>query len=187
MKPKGLKLSDKELLGIFPEGRQIIPGLIKELVAIRKTLVTYIGDELALINAQSEDEAFRYYWTHWLILSEGQQLQELDVKLARLYRLQNIIEGKPVPSGKLSDDAIEAARAIAITDIVGEPVRRSGRDYLCICPMHDDRDPSLRVYSEQNRAWCYSCNDGGDSIKFYMLINGCDFKAAVTELAGDKV
>jgi hypothetical protein len=43
---------------------------------------------------------------------------------------------------------------------------------------------SFHTYPDQNRAWCYSCNGGGYSIKFYMLIHGCDFKTAVTELAG---
>jgi hypothetical protein len=178
------KLNDAQLLDAFPEAKQIVPDLIAELIGERQGLVAAIGDALALINAQSDDEAFIYFWTLWLMLNEGQELQAVDTKLSQLYRLRNVIEGKPAPKGKLSENDIEAARAVPIADIIGEPVRRSGKDYLCLCPMHDDHSPSLHVYTEQNRAWCYSCNDGGDSIKFYMLINGCDFKTAVMELAG---
>lgn len=178
------KLSDTEAIAIFPEAEQIVPALIKELTIQHKLLIRYIAKALKDINAESEDEIFRYFWRRWLSLNEGEELQILERKLARLCRLQNIIDGKPAPKGMLSDDMIETARAVPITDILGEPMRHSGKDYVCLCVLHDDHSPSMRVYTEQNRAWCYVCNNGGDSIKLYMLITGCDFKTAVKELAG---
>ena len=174
------KLTDTELLAIFPEAIQIILALIKELTIQRKLLIKYIAKALQDINTESEDEIYRYFWRRWLSLNEGAELQEVERKLARLRRLQNIIDGKPAPKGMLPDDMIEAARAVPITDIIGEPVRRN----LCLCPMHEDHSPSMRVYTEQNRAWCYVCDNGGDSIQLYMLITGSDFKTAVKELAG---
>ena len=174
------KLTDTELLAIFPEAIQIILALIKELTIQRKLLIKYIAKALQDINTESEDEIYRYFWRRWLSLNEGAELQEVERKLARLRRLQNIIDGKPAPKGMLPDDMIEAARAVPITDIIGEPVRRN----LCLCPMHEDHSPSMRVYTEQNRAWCYVCDNGGDSIQLYLLITGSDFKTAVKELAG---
>ncbi len=181
---KQKKLTDAELFNVFPEEKQIVPALITELGGKRKTLVLYIGRELAAIKAQSKDKFYRYFWRRWLMLNEGEELQEVDRKLAHLHRLLNQIQGKPAPKGQLPDDMVEAARTVPITDIIGELVRRSGKDYLCVCPLHEDHDPSMRVYVEQNRAWCYVCHDGGDSIKLHMLISGCDFKTAVRELAG---
>ncbi|HSW37420.1 MAG TPA: CHC2 zinc finger domain-containing protein [Candidatus Saccharimonadales bacterium] len=181
------KQTDTQALATFhDEAKKIVPALIKEMAARRKVLVQFIGDSIALINAESDDQTYRYFWKLWLSLNEGEELQEVDRELARLHRLQNMIDGKPAPKGMLPNDLIEVARAVPITDIVGEPVRRSGKDYLCVCPLHEDHDPSMRVYAEQNRAWCFVCNDGGDSIGLYMAINGCDFKTAVTELAGGK-
>ena len=174
------KLTDTQLLAIFPEAIQIILALIKELTIQRKLLIKYIAKALQDINTESEDEIFRYFWRRWLSLNEGAELQEVERKLARLHRLQNIIDGKPAPKGMLPDDMVEAARAVPITDIIGEPVRLN----LCLCPMHEDHSPSMRVYTEQNRAWCYVCDNGGDSIQLYMLITGSDFKTAVKELAG---
>ena len=174
-----------ELPDVFlSDTKQIVPALIDELSSKRKVLVRYIGDQLALINSESEDEVYRHFWRLWLMLGEGEELQEVDRKLARLHRLKNKIDGKSAPEGKLSDDMIEAARAVPITDVVGEPIRRSGNNYLCSCPLHDDHKPSMRIYADQNRAWCYVCNDGGDVIKLHMLMNGCDFKTTVRELAG---
>jgi hypothetical protein len=175
------KLSDTEAVATFyDDAKVIVPALIKELAIQRKLLIKYIAKALQDINTESEDEIFRYFWRRWLSLNEGEELIIIERKLARLRRLQNIIDGKPAPKGMLPDDIVEAARAVPITDIIGEPVRRN----LCLCVLHEDHSPSMRVYTEQNRAWCYVCDNGGDSIQLYMLITGSDFKTAVKELAG---
>lgn len=180
----GIRLTNPELIAIFPEAKQIIAALIKELAAKCEALVLYIGNELVAIKAESKDEFYHYFWRLWLMLNEGEELQETERKLARLNRLQNVINGKPVPGGMLPDGMVAAARAVPITDILGTPLKRSGKDYVCLCPLHDDHSPSMRVYVEQNRAWCYVCDDGGDTLRLYMLTNGFDFKTAVQELAG---
>lgn len=162
------------------DAREIVSALIDELTNKRESLVQRIGDELARITAGSEDEAYRHFWRVWLMLNGGEELQEVDRKLAYQHRLQRDIDGKPAPHGTLTDELIEAARGVPITDIVGEPARGC----VCICPLHDDSRPSMRIYTEQNRAWCYVCNDGGDPIKLRMLMTGSDFQGAVRELAG---
>lgn len=175
------RLTDKELIAIFPQAKQIVPALIKELTAKRKALVLYITNRLAAIKAESKDEVYRYFWRLWLMLNEGEELQEVDNRLARLNRQLRIIQGKPVPKGTLPDYMVQAAREIPVESLLDRQVIRRN---TALCPLHDDHNPSLHIYREQNRAWCYVCNDGGDSIKLYMLINGCDFKTAVTELVG---
>ena len=177
--------SNKELLEIFPQAKHIVLALIKELNAKRKALVLYITKELSAIKAESKDEVYRYFWRLWLMLNQGQELQEVDSKLARLNRLLRIIQGKPAPKGSLPDDMVQAAREVPVESLLDQQTfRGNGYNFTALCPLHDDHDPSLRIYKEQNRAWCYVCNDGGDSIKLYMLMNDCDFKTAVTELAG---
>jgi hypothetical protein len=178
------KLTDTELLATFPEAKQIVPDLIKELASKRKVLVTSIGDGLALINAQSEDEVFIYFWTLWVMLNEGEELQAVDVKLARLYRLQNVIEGKPAPKGMLSDDIIETARNYPIQDLFDIKFRRSGNRLVGLCPFHTEKSPSFYVFLKQNNAHCFGCQKSTDSIGAYMELNDCDFKTAVTALAG---
>lgn len=96
------KLTQAEVLEAFAtDAKQIIPALISELTNRRKMLVTHIGDAVTLINAESEDEAFRYYWTLWLALNEGEELQVLNAKLARHHRMLSTIDGKPAPVGRL--------------------------------------------------------------------------------------
>jgi hypothetical protein len=177
-------LKDTELLAAFPEAKQCIPDLIQELTDKRSALASRIGDELALINAWRQDEAFIYFWTLWLVLNEGQELQAVDVKLARLYRQLRVIDGKPAPKGKLTDNAIEAARNYPIQDLFSTKFRRSGNRLVGLCPFHVEKSPSFCVFLDQNRAHCFGCNKSVDSIGAYMELNGCDFKAAVSVLAG---
>ena len=181
-----IKFTGAELIAIFPETRQIAPALTKELNAKRKALVLYIGKRLSEIKAESKDEVYRYFWRLWLMLNEGEELQELDNKLARLNRLQNIIDGKPTPKGALPEGAIEAAHEYPIQDLFGSNFKRSGNNLVGLCPFHDERTPSFYIFVKQNRAHCFGCNKSMDVIDAYMELNECSFKAAVTALAGGK-
>jgi hypothetical protein len=182
-----IRLSGAELIAIFPEAKHIVPTLIKELNAKRKALVLYIGKRLTEIKAESKDEIYRYFWRLWLMLIEGEELQELDNKLARLNRLQNIIDDKPTPKGALPEGAIEAAHEYPIQDLFDTHFRHSGNNLVGLCPFHTERTPSFYIFVKQNRAHCFGCNKSMDVIDAYMELNECNFKAAVTALTGGKV
>jgi hypothetical protein len=42
----------------------------------------------------------------------------------------------------------------------------------CVCPFHEDKDPSLNFYPETNSFFCFGCRTGGDLIKFVQLMEG---------------
>lgn len=52
------------------------------------------------------------------------------------------------------------------------PVRRAGANFSATCPMHDDRHPSLRIYPQSKRWWCFVCDKGGDVIDYARLRSG---------------
>jgi DNA primase len=62
-------------------------------------------------------------------------------------------------------------------------LKHSGRDYLGICPFHDDHKPSMRVSEDKGLFHCFSCGSGGDVIGFHMKYNNLDFPSALKELA----
>ena len=47
------------------------------------------------------------------------------------------------------------------------------------CPWHEDKTPSLAVYRRQGRAWCYSCNRGGDALDITSHFLQRDIREAV--------
>jgi len=184
------KLTGRELLAIFgEEAVAIIYALIKELEANRKALVAFIGECLILIEAESNgDDFFVYFWSLWLMLTKGEALQEVDNKLSRLYGQRNIIENKPASEGRVSDEAVQAARDYPIQDIFDIQFKRRGNTLVSLCPFHIERHASFTVFLASNTAHCFGeCGRSFDSISAYMELNGTDFKTAVIALAGGTV
>ena len=76
-------------------------------------------------------------------------------------------------------------QAIDIVDLVGSHIqlRRQGRNYVGLCPWHDDSRPSLQVNPERQSFKCWVCDIGGDVFSFVMKIEGVEFPEALAMLA----
>jgi len=62
-------------------------------------------------------------------------------------------------------------------------LRRQGRNYVGLCPWHDDTRPSLQVNPERQSFRCWVCNIGGDVFSFVMKMEGVEFREALGLLA----
>ncbi len=76
-------------------------------------------------------------------------------------------------------------QAIDIVELVGRHVRlrRQGRNYVGLCPWHDDTRPSLQVNPERQSFRCWVCDIGGDVFSFVMKMEGVEFREALGLLA----
>ncbi len=84
------------------------------------------------------------------------------------------------------DDVKERVReAIDIVDLVGSYIslRRSGKNFVGLCPWHDDSRPSLQINPERQTFRCWVCNVGGDAFSFLMRMDRLDFREALEQLA----
>jgi len=90
-----------------------------------------------------------------------------------------------VSSGSPLDVKEQVRQAIDIVDLVGSFVslRRQGRQYVGLCPWHDDSRPSLFVNPERQIFRCWVCNLGGDVFSFMMQMEGVSFPEALAMLA----
>ncbi|MCR8699649.1 DNA primase [Campylobacter ureolyticus] len=72
-----------------------------------------------------------------------------------------------------------------IVDVVSRYVnlKRSGRNFVGICPFHDDKNPSMNVSPERNMYHCFACKAGGDAINFIQEYEKLNFPEAVEKLA----
>ena len=87
---------------------------------------------------------------------------------------------------QITDDLVSAVRdAIDIVDIAREhtQLKRSGKGYQGLCPLHQEKTPSFSVEPGQNLFYCFGCGRGGDAIRLHMLLSGDDFPAAIERLA----
>jgi hypothetical protein len=180
------RLSDDELVKIFPEAKEIIPAKLKEFSRQRKALISIISDHLAVINKEP-DEMFRWFWQRWLQLNEGEDLLVVDRHIARLRRQLRVVKGLPAPKGALTDDVIQAAREVPVEDVLAREFKRAGSTLLGLCPFHEDHKPSFHIYPKENRGWCFVCNQGSDAIGIAMQVHGCGFKEAVLLLTGGQL
>ena len=72
-----------------------------------------------------------------------------------------------------------------IVDVISEHVvlKKRGKEYVGICPFHDDSKPSMTVSPEKQFYYCFSCGAGGNSIKFLMEFTRNNFSDVVLSLA----
>jgi DNA primase len=61
--------------------------------------------------------------------------------------------------------------------------RRGGREFVGLCPFHDDHNPSMFVYPDRQSFKCWSCNTGGDCYAFVMKRENIGFREALEMLA----
>ena len=87
-----------------------------------------------------------------------------------------------------ADDFKEQVRARSdIAQVIAESISlkplRGGAELAGLCPFHDDRNPSLKVYPDRQTFRCWSCDTGGDVFSFVMKFDGLDFFSALKHLA----
>ncbi len=67
----------------------------------------------------------------------------------------------------------------------GIPVAGSGPRRTARCLFHDDQSPSLSVYLDSNRYYCFACGASGDAISLLQRLEGLTFREAVMRLTGE--
>lgn len=86
----------------------------------------------------------------------------------------------------IADDDIERLRStVSIVDVVQQYValKRTGRNWVGLCPFHAEKSGSFNVSEERGRYKCFGCQAGGDVFTFIQEIEHLDFPGAVEHLA----
>lgn len=87
---------------------------------------------------------------------------------------------------RIPEDTIQQVlEATDIVDLIGRHVklRRSGVNYLGLCPFHQEKSPSFNVRPQQRTYHCFGCGVGGNAFRFLMDHSGLTFVEAVKRLA----
>lgn len=87
---------------------------------------------------------------------------------------------------RIHPDTIEEVKERTdIYDIISDRVvlRKRGKDYVGLCPFHDEKTPSFTVSTNKQMYYCFGCGAGGNAVKFLMELNKSSFKEVVLELA----
>lgn len=87
---------------------------------------------------------------------------------------------------RISESKIEEIRnSISIVDVISEYVqlRKRGKNFVGLCPFHNEKTPSFTVTEEKQIFHCFGCHTGGNVFKFLMEYKKISFIEAVQEIA----
>lgn len=84
-----------------------------------------------------------------------------------------------------NDDRQRVRDASDIVAVVGEhlALKPKGREYVGLCPFHDDRNPSMCVIPAKQIFHCFVCGSGGDVFTFIQKYHSMGFRESLEYLA----
>jgi DNA primase len=83
------------------------------------------------------------------------------------------------------DKVLEIKRAADIVEVVSESVllKKTGKNYVGLCPFHSEKTPSFTVSPQKQIFYCFGCAAGGNVISFIMKRDGISFPEAARILS----
>ena len=86
-----------------------------------------------------------------------------------------------IPESKIEEVRTSASIVDAISEYV--QLRKRGKNYVGLCPFHNEKTPSFTVSDEKQIFHCFGCHTGGNVFKFLMEYKKISFVEAVQEIA----
>ena len=86
----------------------------------------------------------------------------------------------------ISEEELNNIRSNAdIVDVISDylDLKQRGRNYVAVCPFHDDHSPSLVVSRERQMFTCFTCKTSGNVFSFVMKYENVTFPEAVQTVA----
>ncbi|RTI70075.1 DNA primase [Campylobacter jejuni] len=86
----------------------------------------------------------------------------------------------------ITKESIEnLSQRLNIVDIIENyiEVKKQGSSFVCICPFHADKNPSMHINPTKGFYHCFACKAGGDVFKFVMDYEKLSFSDAVEKVA----
>ena len=87
---------------------------------------------------------------------------------------------------KIPQEKIDEIRAASdAVDVISKYVqlKKRGKDYLGLCPFHQEKTPSFSVSPQKQLFYCFGCHRGGDVVKFVMEYEKSSYVEALEQLA----
>ena len=87
---------------------------------------------------------------------------------------------------RIPQEVIETVRSQTnIVEVIGQYVqlKKSGKNYLGLCPFHEERTPSFSVAEDKQIFHCFGCGKGGNVFTFLQELEGLSFPEAVVKVA----
>ena len=167
-------LTLKEIKSAFPEGKQIVASLLKN-----------VDSQINAIEKQYKDiylnKDYDEFTKEFIVIAINTfHLKDLTEKQKKLRRYQAIYSDREYDNSNL-----EIAKAYPILDLfTPEKIKRTSGRSFCCCPMHGEKTASFCIYHKTNTFYCFGCHKGGDTITLVSEIHQIGFKDALKYIGG---
>ncbi len=83
------------------------------------------------------------------------------------------------------DHVAEIKARLPIEELVRQytQLTKKGKNFVGLCPFHNDTRPSFLVSPDKGICYCFPCQKGGDIFSFYQLVEHVEFPQALRDLA----
>lgn len=95
-------------------------------------------------------------------------------------------EGVETMVQRIPQEVIENIRSQTnIVEVIGQYVqlKKSGKNYLGLCPFHEEKTPSFSVAEDKQIFHCFGCGKGGNVFTFLQELEGLTFPESVVKVA----
>ena len=88
-------------------------------------------------------------------------------------------------SGNNDDFRLRVLEATDLVELIGRSIKliRRGKDFVGLCPFHQEKTPSFYVKPEKQYFHCFGCKASGTAFDFVMKRDRVEFKDAMITLA----
>jgi hypothetical protein len=170
-------------LTIFPEAKKVIPAKLQEWRLVALQARNEIREALHIIETKCSNDESKSFWKAVLKYTHP-AVHKLAFAQKRIRSLRLMLPTKRAKRGQHWQHAFALAKERNLVEIVGAyglKMRKAGKTYQALCPVHSERTPSFTIYPPF-RYVCFGCGIKGTVIDFVMLMDGCSAKEAAKKL-----
>ena len=181
------KYSDRELVDMFPESREIIPIKLKEWEKLFEIESLAVKEALKDIYKAGVDDFSIWFGEYLVKIFLFPKVEACQKNIERLKRLNNLFTGttkKEQQRGLFWEDSVRKARSYPIEQVARSrcELKAYGNKYRSRCPFHEEKSASFYLYPETNTYYCFGCQIHGDVIDFAMRLHDLTFRGAISLL-----
>ena len=81
-------------------------------------------------------------------------------------------------------EIVEIKQQVSIVAVLQHYDIKINKNKQCLCPFHDDKTPSLKIYPETNTYNCFGCGKSGDTIQFIQEYENITKHASIIKVKG---
>jgi len=170
-----LKLTDRQWLEVFPEGKECLREKAKSLCAEWKFLKEIITESLQHIKNTKINSFTDWFRKEMIKTWFGFRYNFVNKEIRKLNRIFKIDKPTKEKEDWIPAYQIEQARNTPFSEVI--EVNRSG---FAKCPFHEEKHNSL--YTRNNFYYCFGCMAHGDILDFVMKTRDLNFKQAIKYL-----